>query len=298
MRKKIIRRVTIYNIVLSMLVFIISVLASETQPRVEAAFSNVSVVADVVSKPYIEYTVKKEELPENKYSMEELAFIHAKDNDPNFYKIGYNEADINTISILSLEDSKSENSDEPEEPVIQEEEVIWEDPKIVAMKDRGEDVPDIDERSVKIFESEALSAELQWYAKDLCDENGIDIKLFMALMWKESRYDPKVIGGGRDYGLCQIRDSNHAYLEDKLNITDFLDPKQNMRAGVYMLVDAMTYYPDDSIHLALMVYNGGPEYARRLVSNGKYSSEYSREIVDYAKLLEYTTDKILYVINK
>lgn len=143
-----------------------------------------------------------------------------------------------------------------------------------------------EKRSKKIFESESLSAELQWYAYDVCKKNGVPFEIFMSLMRKESGYKANAIGSGRDYGLCQIRDNNHARLTKALGITNFLNPYENIKGGVYILKEALAYYPNN-IHCGLMSYNGGPGYAKKLISRGIYSSKYSREIVAYATKLGY-----------
>lgn len=145
----------------------------------------------------------------------------------------------------------------------------------------------IPDTSKKIFESEELSAELQWYAKDLCDENDIPLEIFMALMYRESCYTPSLISSdGHDYGLCQIRDINHEWISEEIGVTNFLDAKQNMQASMFMLKVAMSYY-DDTWHEILMTYNGGPGYAKRLFSQGIYSSHYSRAIMEKARELGY-----------
>ena len=145
----------------------------------------------------------------------------------------------------------------------------------------------IPDKSKKIFESEGLSAELQWYASELCEKNNVPLEIFMALMYRESTYRPNLISSdGHDYGLCQIRDENHDWISNEIGVTNFLDAKQNMRASMFMLKDAKSYH-DDTWHEILMVYNGGPSYANRCFKEGKYSSEYSRAIMEKARELGY-----------
>jgi soluble lytic murein transglycosylase-like protein len=126
-----------------------------------------------------------------------------------------------------------------------------------------------------------LSSELQQYTYDLSKEWGVDLELVFAIMDEESDYHPNAIGhnsnGTKDYGIMQINSSNHASLMDKLGITDFLDPKQNILAGIDMLSEC--YYPND-IHRTLMCYNNGPGKTRKKRAAGIYSTQYSREVVE------------------
>lgn len=101
----------------------------------------------------------------------------------------------------------------------------------------------------------------------------------------ESGFDPSVISSTDDYGLMQINEINHDWLEETLGITDFLDPYQSVDAGTYMINDLMDDY-DGDVHLALMAYNMGRTGAKRCWDRGIYSSEYSRKIVDRMENLE------------
>ena len=129
-----------------------------------------------------------------------------------------------------------------------------------------------------------LSEELQQFTYDVAEHYGTveHYPLFLALMWIESRYDPTAIGASADYGLTQVNKFNHKWLSEELGLNDFLDPEQNIEAGVYMLSAYLLEY--ENIHKALMVYNFGPDKAREHWRNGTYSSIYSRAVV--AAMLE------------
>lgn len=184
---------------------------------------------------------------------------------------------------------------EPEEEIIPEE-IVIEEPIIL------EDLPftyanciaryesETIDHSVKIFENEELSADLQNFAQTCCNmaDPQVPIEVFIALMDQESVYDPSAVGeDGHDIGLCQVRDSNFNKITKETGVNYYTDAKQNIVAGVYMLSDAMNYYPNDSFHLILMVYNGGPSYAQRQINRGNYSSNYSRLIMSHAEELGY-----------
>ena len=140
----------------------------------------------------------------------------------------------------------------------------------------------------KIIESEELSAELQHFAYNLCKENDFPFEIFMAIMQKESTYNPDAISAdGKDQGICQIRSTNYEWITNETGITDFMDPKENMEASMFMLKNIEETYEPESIHQLLMMYNMGPTGAKNLFAQGIYSSKYSRYIVDYARNLGY-----------
>ncbi len=119
-----------------------------------------------------------------------------------------------------------------------------------------------------------LDTELQSYTYDLCVEYGVEeyYPLMLAVMWHESNFNEKVVSETNDYGLMQINKINHKWLSEKFGITDFLDAKQNIKAGVYMLSTYLLKYED--IDKALMAYNLGETGARRYWNAGKYTTKY------------------------
>lgn len=135
----------------------------------------------------------------------------------------------------------------------------------------------------KIYPDITLSAELQHYAQQLCKEHTFSYPIFIALMWKESTYNPSDISAdGMDYGICQIRKSNFTWIRQNLGNIDFMNAKQNMEASMFMLDDIRNNYKITDIHQILMYYNYGPNIAKNKISSGVYSSQYSRAIVNYA----------------
>ena len=81
----------------------------------------------------------------------------------------------------------------------------------------------------------ALPVDQQQYAYNLCQQYGLNYELFLAVMYKESGFNPYAYGGGNSYGLCQIHVSNHARLSGLLGVSNFFDPYDNMTAGAYLL---------------------------------------------------------------
>jgi soluble lytic murein transglycosylase-like protein len=110
----------------------------------------------------------------------------------------------------------------------------------------------------------------------------IDGDLVWAVIDGESEGEIKAFNinrnGTTDHGLMQINSCNHEWLSEELGITDFYEPSQNIKAGVYILSLLTAKY--DSLHRVLMSYNMGEFRTRELWQQGIYSSRYSRRIMD------------------
>lgn len=133
-----------------------------------------------------------------------------------------------------------------------------------------------------------LSSEIQEYTVEACNQYNIDPKMVYAIIQVESNFEPDVISATNDYGLMQINQYNHKWLSETLVITDFLDERSNIHAGVYMLYEASKYATD--IHKILMVYNLGIVKARQLWESGYASTEYSNEVVQIMNELKKQND--------
>ena len=132
-----------------------------------------------------------------------------------------------------------------------------------------------------------LSEELQHYTQDVCEEYGVSYPLVIAIMKKESEFRSDAVSATNDYGIMQINGWNHEWLEGALGITDWLDPQQNILAGVYMLAQFNGY---EDVHQILMSYNCGPSGAKKLLAEGVYSTAYSRSVVEILEGLEVMND--------
>ncbi len=132
-----------------------------------------------------------------------------------------------------------------------------------------------------------LSEDLQEYTYYLCEAYYIDFEFVMALMYTESSFNADIVSGTNDYGLMQINKCNHAELTDKLGITDFTEPYQNIRAGVYILRRLFEKY-DDAAKVC-MAYNMGEYGASVLWEQGVYETAYSNKVL--AKADEYATQR-------
>lgn len=133
-----------------------------------------------------------------------------------------------------------------------------------------------------------LSEELQEYTYETCEKYlvGNYYDLVLAVMWQESTFDASTISKTNDYGLMQINKVNHKWLREKLSITDFLDPQQNIEAGVFMLSSYLLKY--ENVNRALMSYNMGEGGARKRWKQGIHTTNYTDLVGSkYAKMNEY-----------
>ena len=136
----------------------------------------------------------------------------------------------------------------------------------------------IDTEPVTVYFDIPLSKELQDYIRNLCDEYGVPIELVIAIIDVESTFRADVVSKTNDYGLMQINKCNHEWLTDKLGVTDFLDPYQNINSGVHILLGHLEVTNGD-IELALMRYNNGATGAKKLWDKGIYSTAYTQKIM-------------------
>lgn len=111
----------------------------------------------------------------------------------------------------------------------------------------------------------------------LSEGYNLDFTLIMAMIQHESSFRVDVISKTNDYGLMQINKINHKYLTETIGVTDFLDPYQNIRAGVYTLRKLFERYQETE--MVLMSYNMGEDGAKRLWDKGIYETNYTRSIL-------------------
>ena len=172
-----------------------------------------------------------------------------------------------------------------EPPLVQDE-----PPELLKSEPQEEQAP-----TVPIYKAVDLPADLQRFIYDQCEAlglraPGVDYETVLALITVESSCDPDAVSGTHDVGLIQINTSNHQWLRERLGITDFTDPKQNIIAGTTMLADFAEY---EDPHKMLMAYNFGPGRAATLWAEGTTSSNYSRTVMERrAEIIEGgTTDE-------
>lgn len=122
-----------------------------------------------------------------------------------------------------------------------------------------------------------LSDSLQRYIYEICADEGVPVTLAMAMIEHESRFNSEIVSATDDYGLMQINQVNHEWLEEKYRTTDMLNPYQNVFCGISIIGKYIEKYKD--FDKALMAYNMGDYGAQKAWENGITSTDYSEKIL-------------------
>ena len=133
-----------------------------------------------------------------------------------------------------------------------------------------------------VSDGRLLAYDLQELMQDRCERYSVPYALALAIAEVETHFDPDAVSPTHDYGLMQINQCNHEWLQD-LGM-DPLTYAGNIEAGVYIIGGYLDRYGDTE--QALMAYNNGPTGARKLWDAGVYQTDYTREVMT---ALEYWT---------
>lgn len=128
----------------------------------------------------------------------------------------------------------------------------------------------------KIYDDCPLSADLQDYISEKCEEYDVPMPLVMAIIEAESAFDADAISATNDYGLMQINEVNHEHFTEKYGFTNFLEPYINVFCGIEMLSELYIRYGD--VDMALMAYNLGDSGAQEMWDIGIYQTAYTEQI--------------------
>lgn len=124
-----------------------------------------------------------------------------------------------------------------------------------------------------------MDEDLQEFIFYLSQAYEMDFTFVMALIQQESSYKPNVISANDDYGLMQINEINHPYLQEQLGITNFTEPYGNVRAGIFILRKLFEKY--ETPEKVLMAYNMGENGASQLWEQGIFETNYSKKVLQY-----------------
>ena len=159
-----------------------------------------------------------------------------------------------------------------------------EQPPIVAQETQKEatELPRSEEPE-RTYYDVPLSKGLQDIIIDTAGGRGVDPALVLAIIEKESGYNPDSAGdNGRSQGLMQIWRSFHEKRMEKLGAANLYDPRDNVIVGIDILAEKLDKYED--IEKALIAYNAGDAGAKKhYFSKGIYSSSYSRAVLKIAE---------------
>ena len=126
-----------------------------------------------------------------------------------------------------------------------------------------------------VSDGRLLAYDLQEIAQDYCEVYNVPYALVLAIAEVETHFDPDAVSPTHDYGLMQINQINHEWLQG-LGM-DPLTHAGNIEAGVYIIGSYLDRYGD--IERALMAYNNGPGGAQKLWDVGVYQTDYTRKVM-------------------
>jgi len=100
--------------------------------------------------------------------------------------------------------------------------------------------------------------------------NELDPMLVKAVVWRESRFDPKKLGAAGERGLMQVsaiaaREWAKENQIENFQMEELFDPKRNLEAGALYLHRAIGHWQKmhDPVPFALAEYNAGASRAQR-----------------------------------
>lgn len=101
-------------------------------------------------------------------------------------------------------------------------------------------------------------------------------RLFQALVWAESRFDPMAISPAGAAGLAQLMPATAR----ELGVRNRHDPAQNIDGGARYLRQMLDRF--GSVHLALAAYNAGPGAVRKAggIPKNRETPAYVRSVLD------------------
>ena len=126
-----------------------------------------------------------------------------------------------------------------------------------------------------------LSRDLQVYIISLCEELHTDPAIVMAMIWRESNFDPKAVGdNGESHGLMQIQPKWNMDLMEQLGHHNLFEPFSNVTVGIHILAYQIDRYDGDTIK-AIVSYNQGHYYGT--------VTDYAKDVLAKAEELRGTT---------
>jgi soluble lytic murein transglycosylase len=113
--------------------------------------------------------------------------------------------------------------------------------------------------------------------------------LVVAVIMKESSFDPQAISWKGARGLMQLKPATGKEVARKIGlewegIESLHDPSFNIKSGIYYLAAQQKRFGD--LHTSLAAYNHGPTAIRRIIAKGrKVPQRYAKKVMlEYEKL--------------
>ena len=146
--------------------------------------------------------------------------------------------------------------------------------------------PEVPKEPERTYYDVPLTEDLQDVIIDTAGGRGVDPALVLAVIEKESGYNPDASGdNGRSQGLMQIWRSFHEKRMEKLGAVNLYDPKDNVLVGIDILAEKLDKYED--AEKALIAYNAGDAGAKKhYFAKGVYSNGYSQAVLKIAEKIQ------------
>jgi soluble lytic murein transglycosylase len=129
-------------------------------------------------------------------------------------------------------------------------------------------------------------------------ENGCDPSLIKAVVWRESKFDPNILGKHGEIGLMQVMpvvadEWAEARGQKKLDSKDLANPTTNLRVGSWYLSKALQQWSQASVPtpLALAQYNAGRSNVLKWIdANSLADEEYFVTRIGFPSTRAYVKD--------
>lgn len=125
---------------------------------------------------------------------------------------------------------------------------------------------------------------------------GVDPLLIKAIVWRESKFRPDLVGTSGERGLMQVgepaaRDWARMKKIETFTPTDLFDPKVNLEVGVWYLAKAAEHWKDkaDPIPFTLAEYNAGKTRVDRWIKESGKPADATAE--DLMRWIDFPTTK-------
>ena len=106
--------------------------------------------------------------------------------------------------------------------------------------------------------------------REAAAQHRVDPMLIKAIIWRESRFDARKVGGAGERGLMQLTEgaASEWVRENRVQnfqVEELFDPKVNVQAGTWYLARAIGRWKQqsDPVPFALAEYNAGASRAQR-----------------------------------
>jgi soluble lytic murein transglycosylase len=110
--------------------------------------------------------------------------------------------------------------------------------------------------------------------RSVAAEHQLDPMLVKALVWRESRFDPRKLGSAGERGLMQVSERAAREWAQETHVSNFqpedlFDARTNLEAGTWYLARAFQHWQHQSepAAFALAEYNAGASRAQRWAKN-------------------------------